>query len=702
MYYYTVVTTAKSSMLADGLTYEYGHDISIGCLVTVPLRKQTVEGIIIAKTNSKPATSFELKSITSIVDSSPLLNTTQITTALWLAKYYVAPLRKVLKLSLPGEPWSKLLPVVVTMYRLTDEGSKAEPKGKKQQAVIQALIDGDLNHKALTAIASTATLKTMMNSDWIESYQDIPLVPQLEVQKPVMARLSQQQQKVYESIKNSNKPTLLFGVTGSGKTLVYQHLIADALAKGKQALVLLPEILLTEFCVNDYYNVFGKNSVAIIHSQLTLKQKRDTWRRIKAGEVSVVLGSRSALFMPLQQLGIIVIDEEHEWTYKQDQTPRYHARTVAEQMCAALNIPLVLGSATPSLETWTKATGKQYALATLPERYGSQDLPPVEIIDLGAINMGKTYPMSKYLSDSIRSTLDKGEQVVLFLNHRGYASAVMCMKCRRRLVSPASNMSLTLHGNMVAGSKLVDHLSGEQFDIPPHCPSCSSTELMPIGAGTQKIEQLLATMFPDANVLRADRDTLKKPGAIIQLLDNMRSGHGDILIGTQAVVKGLDLPNVTLAAVLLADIGLSLPTFRAGERVFQLLTQLSGRSGRHKPGKVIIQTFRPDAPEIKAAAQHNSQGYLEQELKMRQQFSYPPSAEMIRFLHRGDGAKQKAQTLKQSIYNVDAQCSISVAPTMYGGGKVWHVLVRGHNLQKIIDDIDLYGVIVDRDPMDIL
>jgi primosomal protein N' (replication factor Y) len=702
MYYYTVVTTAKSNMLAAGLTYESEQDISIGCLVTVPLRKQIVEGIIIAKTSTKPSTSFELKPITKVIDTNPLLQGWQIETALWLAKYYVAPLRKVVKLSLPGEPWSKLLPVAVTMYRLTKDGRSAQPKGKKQQELLKFLVDGDKDHKAVTETISTATVKTLINNNWIEAYQHIPSPVQTAVSAPSMAKLSSQQQAVYQQLTASTKPSLLFGVTGSGKTLVYQHLIADVLKQGKQALVLLPEILLTEFCVNDYCKVFGHDNVAVIHSQLTLKQKRNTWRRIKAGEVSVVLGSRSALFMPYQHLGIIVIDEEHEWTYKQDQTPRYHARTVAQQMCSTLKIPLILGSATPSLETWTKATKGDYTLTTLPERYGSQDLPPVEIIDLGNINMGNTYPISKHLKDSIKATLDLNQQCVLFLNHRGYASAVMCLQCRRRLVSPTSNMSLTLHGAMTPHSKLVDHLTGEQFDVPPSCPGCQSTELTPIGAGTQKIEQLLTTMFPDATVLRADRDTLKKPGAIVDLLDAMRSGNGDILIGTQAVVKGLDLPNVTLAAVLLADIGLSLPTFRAGERVFQLLTQLSGRSGRHQPGKVIIQTFRPDAPEIQAAAKHDSQGYLQQEVKLRQQFHYPPTTEMIRFLCRGDDAKQKALALQQKLQSLPTDHHISAAPTMYGGGKVWHVLVRGNNLQHIINTIDLHSVIVDRDPMDIL
>ncbi len=426
--------------------------------------------------------------------------------------------------------------------------------------------------------------------------------------------------------------------------------------------------------------------------------------RIRSGEAALVIGSRSALFAPCAKLGIVIIDEEHEWTYKNEQTPRYHARETAETLCEFAGAKLVLGTATPSLETWSRVKNGRYHMARLPERYMNQALPTVKIIDLATITFGSHYPFSPSLISAMQDRLDRKEQTILFLNRRGVASAILCLKCRRRLVSPTSQLPFTLHKNSFGKPHLLDHFSGMSVDLPAACPHCGAHDLLPIGAGTQKLEDSIATLFPAARILRADSDTLQYPEQMRTLLKKMHDREADILFGTQSVVKGLDLPGVTLAAVMIADIGLSLPHFRAGERVFQLLTQLTGRSGRAQPGEVIIQTFRPDATEVVAASQHRTEEYLEAELKLRVQLHYPPSTQMIRFIVRAEGAEARAKKLHASILRFIASEKIEaqamVAPTLFGGGTVWHVLLRSQYLRSLLPKIDLTDVVIDVDPID--
>jgi len=411
-------------------------------------------------------------------------------------------------------------------------------------------------------------------------------------------QLTPRQTAAHKAIKADPRPTLLFGITGSGKTEIYAAMIRDTILNGKSAILLLPEILLTENFIDRFQQLVDREAIAVVHSRLTPAQRRNAWRRCRAGQVRLVIGSRSALFSPLDDLGLIILDEEHEWTYKNEQAPRYHAGKVAEHM----GVPLIFGSATPSVESWYKAKNGDYQLVELPERYGGASLPTVQVIDLAQVSFGNYYPLSPTLVNAIRLRLERNEQTVLFLNRRGFATSLMCMDCREQCKDAHTGLPYTVH-HQGARPYLLSHHTGEELPIPEKCPKCGCVKLMELGAGTQRIEALLDELFPSARVLRADADTLKTPEKIRLLLQTMKEGRADILLGTQSVVKGLDLPNVTLAAVLLADVGLSLPHFRAGERVFQLLTQLTGRSGRSsKPGEVIIQTFRPQASEIVLAA----------------------------------------------------------------------------------------------------
>ena len=636
----TVVTTSKSPGIANGLTYMTSTDIQAGAHVRVPLRKKVVDGVVVEIQKQK-STSYEVKSVEQISDALPLLSAAQINTLLWMSDYYCCSLRSALSPWLPGVSWSKLLP--------TDQEDCVEP-----------------------------------------------------IRNIVPPELTPDQKYAYAEICANTKPSLLFGVTGSGKTEIYAQMIVDCITEDKAAILLVPEILLTEHSIGRFEQLLGgRERIAVLHSRLTPAQRRNEWKRIYRGECDLVLGSRSALFAPVKNLGLIILDEEHEWTYKNEQTPRYHARDVAQKLCEFTNAKLVLGSATPSLESWNAVKRSEYHMARLPERYASQSLPSVQVVDLGTVNFGSLYPCSPTLLSAIQSQLQKQEQTVLFLNRRGMATALLCMDCRRRVISPSSHLPFTVHKKPNGQEYLIDHTTGECVPPPDSCPGCGSARLHSVGAGTQKIEVLLQKNFPTARILRADKDTLKHPEQMRELLQQMRSGEADILLGTQSVVKGLDLPNVTLAAVLVADVGLSLPHFRAGERIFQLLSQLSGRSGRSKPGKVIIQTFRPDAAEILYAAKHKTEEYLEQELLMRSHLGYPPNTAMIRLLFRGPEAAKNAKTTHaQCVQSASADYGISVAPTIFGGGNEWHVLIRGPDPKTILQSVDKTSAVIDVDPLE--
>jgi len=646
-----VITRSRSPGIGSGLTYDSGDlKVKEGSHVSVPLRKELVEGIVleIIKNNTQPGChpelaegpGYDVKNVDELLSNSPLLNKAQIQTLKWMSEYYFCTLRQALQAWIP-----------------------------------------------------TPVFKKRKKKDEFEK------LPEPEINEP---KLTTAQKKAYEKIKSESKPSLLFGITSSGKTEIYAQLICDTIKNGKQAILLLPEILLTEHFIHRFEELLGAEYIAIVHSRLTPAQRRKTWNRIHQGHIKLVIGSRSALFSPVPDLGLVIIDEEHEWTYKNEQTPRYHARETAAKLCEFSKAKLVLGTATPSLESWARAKSGEYQLVRLSERYLDQPLPKVRVIDLAEVASGSLYPFSPPLLDAISDRLKKGEQTVLFLNRRGVSSSLMCLDCRRRIVSPESNLPFTLHKDRSGRPYLLDHTTGICSDVPATCPACNSTKLHAIGAGTQKLEEILTKQFFEARILRADSDTLTHPEHMRLLLKKMRENQADILLGTQSVVKGLDLPNVTLAGVLVADVGLSLPHFRAGERIFQLLTQLTGRSGRAKAGEVIIQTFRPAAPEIKFAAEHKTEEFLEEELKLRIHSNYPPATKMIRLIVR-ENAKNKAEELRDKIRR-ETDLLAHASSQIFGGG-TWQVLIRGPMLAtgtrgSLLRNLDLKGVTIDVDPVE--
>jgi primosomal protein N' (replication factor Y) len=437
--------------------------------------------------------------------------------------------------------------------------------------------------------------------------------------------------------RNTFAPHLLYGITGSGKTAVYVAAMQRALASNKSALLLVPEIGLTPATAAQMVAAFG-SEVALLHSQLTPDERAEQWHRIRRGEARVVVGTRSAVFAPMPNLGLILVDEEHDGSYKQEETPRYHARDVAVMRAKLLGITVVLGSATPSLESWNNAERGRYARIEMLERVQSRPLPVVEMIDMRAEfrETGQEQIFARQLIEETQSTLDRGEQVIILLNRRGYSFVVMCRACGEKIECENCAISLTYHkhsdetdlsGLARVGARLECHYCGFRRGVPSRCPKCDSEHLFFLGAGSQQGEERLQELFPNARIGRMDRDTVRTRGDMERILQRLHSGEINLLVGTQMIAKGHDIHGVTLVGVVGADFALGLPDFRAAERVFQLLTQVSGRAGRgDKPGRVLVQTYQPDHYVNQFARQHDYTGFAAREMYFRRAMRYPPFA----------------------------------------------------------------------------
>ncbi|WP_310652853.1 primosomal protein N' [Lactobacillus jensenii] len=473
---------------------------------------------------------------------------------------------------------------------------------------------------------NTLVKKGLLRVKEKEQYRN-PLTDFSKRTKPKSITLNQQQtaalQQINESIERSESKTyLLEGITGSGKTEVYLHAISNALQRGKNALMLVPEISLTPQMVSQVNARFGKE-VAVLHSGLSEGEKYDEWRRIRRGEARVVVGARSAIFAPLSNIGLIIIDEEHEASYKQEDTPRYHARNVAIWRSKFHNAPLVLGSATPSLDSRARAQKGVYKLLRLTKRANQKALPEVKIIDLKSVEFaGSQFDLSTDLVKAIKEKLLKNEQIILLLNRRGFASFMLCRDCGFVLQCPNCDLSLTMHKDT---RQMICHYCGFHQPIPNRCPNCQSSKIRFLGTGTQKVEEELTELLPGARVLRMDVDTTRRKGSYKEILDKFGAGNADILLGTQMIAKGLDFPNVTLVGVINADTALYLPDYNASEKTFELLTQVAGRAGRaEKSGQVMIQTYNPDHYAIKLAQKQDYETFYQTEMKVRYQGNYPP------------------------------------------------------------------------------
>ncbi|EME3228882.1 primosomal protein N' [Enterococcus faecalis] len=478
---------------------------------------------------------------------------------------------------------------------------------------------------------STALLNEAAKNGWLtfvekEAYRD-PFANQT-FEKTTALSLNAEQQVAVETILQSvqeqqSQTYLLEGITGSGKTEVYLQVIAEVLNQGKTAIMLVPEISLTPQMVQRFKSRFGEH-VAVMHSGLSQGEKYDEWRKIERGEAEVVVGARSAIFAPIENIGVIIIDEEHEASYKQEEIPRYHARDLAIWRSEYHHCPVVLGSATPSLESRARAQKNVYQRLRLTQRANqAATLPTIDVVDMRQeVENGNVSSFSMSLQEKLQERLEKNEQSVLLLNRRGYSSFVMCRDCGYVLPCPNCDISLTLH---MDSKTMKCHYCGHEERIPYRCPNCGQDKIRYYGTGTQKVEEELQTLLPDSRILRMDVDTTRRKGAHEKILRTFGEGQADILLGTQMIAKGLDFPNVTLVGVLNADTALNLPDFRSSERTFQLLTQVSGRAGRaEKPGEVIIQSFNPEHYAIQLAKAQDYEDFYTKEMYIRHRGDYPP------------------------------------------------------------------------------
>jgi primosomal protein N' (replication factor Y) len=531
-------------------------------------------------------------------------------------------------------------------------------RSPKQAGVLRILLSREerltlASHLAKLADTTTASIRALEKKglvafEEVEIFRD-PLegeifdtTQHLELNSDQEAALREINRAVEEE---KQEVFMLHGVTASGKTEVYMQAISRVLEKGKGAIVLVPEIALTPQTVFRFASRFG-NRVTVLHSKMSKGERYDQWRRIKSGQVDIVVGARSAIFAPMANIGLIVIDEEHETSYKQDDTPRYHAREVAIKRAELLNAVVILGTATPSLESFYKASQKEYRLLNLPIRVDNVPMPPVEIVDMRVEFTQKRNRsiFSQSLHEAIEDRLARGEQTILFLNRRGFATFVLCRECGYVARCKNCDVSMTYHSNNKA---LICHHCNYRQPSPSLCPICNSNYIRHFGTGTQRIEEEARKAFPEASIDRMDADTTSRRGAHKRILDAFKNGEIDILIGTQMIAKGLDFPNVTLVGVISADIALNLPDFRAGERTFNLLTQVAGRAGRGKAaGEVVIQTYNPEHYSILAAQDHDYRSFYREEIVNRESLQYPPFTHAATILLRGKSESATSQAAK--------------------------------------------------------
>jgi len=556
--------------------------VAVGKRVWVPFRNRTIVGYIVSLS---PITSIKrTRDIKEVIDKVPLLGHDLLELTRWMSEYYFCSWGEAIEAAVAG-PFKKGK-TTIRLRKDQDVFSELDPDSIFQEKILTHHQD-----KALTQI------------------------------NPF---LDEQKFKVF----------LMHGITASGKTEVYFEAIQAVLDKGKEAIVFVPEIALTPQTMQRFTEKFGKDRVAVVHSRLNKSEKFMQWQRIKSGEAKIVVGARSAIFSPLKNLGLIVVDEEHENTYKQEDIPRYHLVNAAIKRAQISNAVVILGSATPSLESMYQSKNGTFEFIDLPERIEGRYLPKIQVADMRIQQRrGHRQPIiSKVLEDSIAKSLGKKEQVILFLNRRGFSTFIHCRKCGYVVLCPKCNVSLVYHFDR---KELICHHCNHHSHMPKFCPECNGDYIRYLGTGTQKVESELHRLFPKAKISRMDSDALKKKTAHFDIFKDFKSGKIDILVGTQMLAKGLDFPNVTLVGVISADVTLNLPDFRASERTFSLLTQVAGRAGRGSaPGKVIIQTYTPEHYSIKFAIAHDYNSFYDQEMVFRKELKLPPYMHLVSLILR--------------------------------------------------------------------
>ncbi len=571
---YVNVVIDKNSRFTDSLfTYKADDSIKVGDLVSVPFnsKNKEIRGYVFETDVVPDCDESKIKEILS-VDEVLSLNEEMIETTRWMCQRYGIKYYDAVRCFVPkGKP--------------AKEGKEKKP--------LKDMTGENLNIEELTEEQSEAC------------------------------------KKIAEAMENEKHESfLIHGVTGSGKTEVYMQSIAKALSKGKTALMLVPEIALTRQITDRFIARFGADNIAILHSKLTMRERFDEWVRIRRGEAKIVIGARLGVFAPLENIGVIIMDEEHEATYKSDQTPKYETVDIAYKRSKYYDGVLILGSATPSVVSYQRSKEGIYKLIELKERYNGNSMPEVEIVDMREeLKCGNRTVFSDLLYRRISETLESGQQVILFLNRRGYSTFISCRECGEVLTCKECGISLTYHKK---DNAVMCHYCGRKFPLPSKCPECGSKYIKYFGVGTEKVEEFTQEMFPDYTVGRFDLDSAKNNREINKILSSFSKKKTEILIGTQLVAKGLDFKNVGLVGVIAADASLNIPDYRSTERTFQLVTQVAGRAGRgDNQGKVVVQTYNPDNFAIKAAAEYDYDSFFRTEIQHRELMSYPPFADLI-------------------------------------------------------------------------
>jgi primosomal protein N' (replication factor Y) len=632
-----------------------------GAQVTVPFGKRQVRGYVVGF--NEKSEHDRLKEITDVVGKKALVEDNILALARWISDYYLAPVETCVKTVLPGAVRRKgashkerLFVVPLDKARDAEAVAVLRKAAEKQAAALDTLLERKqmfLAELVLEAAVSAQAVRGLEKKGFVriarETQMRDPLAGVELLRTESLKLMPQQEQalaRVKASIDTLQPPVvLLHGVTGSGKTEVYLQAIAHAMEQGKGAIVLVPEIALTPQTVERFRGRFG-DCIAVLHSHLSEGERHDEWHRIHEGQATVAIGARSALFAPVKKLGLIVVDEEHEPTYKQEEMPRYHARDVAVMRGHMEKCAVVLGSATPALESWHNAKKGKYELVSMPLRVDEQKMPVMRVVDMRAelAREGRINVLSRDLCTAIQDRIARAEQTMLFLNRRGFATSLVCPKCGHVAQCDQCSVALTFHK---PSNRLMCHTCGAVKEVPSRCPQpeCRDPSFRFSGMGTQRVEEVIAKIFPKARVERMDSDTMTRKDSYRTTLGDFRSGKIDILIGTQMIAKGLHFPNVTLVGVIYADLSLHMPDFRAGERTFQLLTQVAGRAGRGDVvGEVIVQTFTPFHPAIQAARRLDFDGFCDQEIEARKELEYPPFSHVVCMTLRGPMEEKVALT----------------------------------------------------------
>lgn len=623
--------------------------LQVGVRVRVPVRTRTALGTIIEIRDHTEVHGVKL--ISEVVSPEPILSPLLIDLGRWIADYYCCPIETALRTILPNVIRKAELGHKTKLFaRLVrplepEEVATLRKKAPLQAGVVDYLMQAegsiavaeltekcDATYQVIQALAKKGIIYNETAKVERDPFGTETFVPASKLE------LNAEQAAVFERVRSAiesshrhaaPKPILLHGVTGSGKTEIYLQAIQIVLERGQTAIMLVPEISLTPQTVERFKSRFAESQheVAVLHSHLSEGERHDEWHKIRSGRARIVIGARSAIFAPVQDLGLIVVDEEHENSYKQEEAPRYHGRDVAVVRASMEKCTILLGSATPSLESYHNAAQGKYELLRMAGRVVDRKLPYIRIVDMRMEPRNKGSILSERLIAAINDRLARKEQSILFLNRRGFSTSLICSKCGHVCECPNCSVSLTFHRG---ANRIVCHICGHLAVAPTKCPECKDPSIRYSGTGTEKVEDVVTKLFPKAVVRRMDADVMQKREAYRETLNAFRSGKVDILVGTQMIAKGLHFPNVTLVGIVNADLSLHLPDFRAGERTFQLLTQVAGRAGRGDvEGEVFVQSFTPFSPSIQYARHHDFEGFWEQEIDFRRQWGYPPFTHMV-------------------------------------------------------------------------